>query len=620
MRYLGSKDKLLPEIHALLYEKGLLGHRYRFLDAFCGTGAVSNSLKDIFDIIINDSMNWCVLYSRGRIKGQACTFHNLGFDPFKFFADNPDIEKGFFYQNYSPGGSDRMYFTAENAGRIDFIRKTIEEWNSQGKLSLDEYSYLVYCLIEGVSCVSNTAGVYGSFLKHWDKRANNKIQILPISENLFNTADLNFTVMTSCARIEDVIADIECDILYLDPPYTQNQYGTQYHLLETLVLNDSPAISRITGSRPVTPMKSYWSKDLYSHVLLDHVVANTKARHILMSYNNDGFISKDYIEALFKRYGKPETYECMEIGYKKYNNFKCKEREGHCEYLFYVEKKPIEDVVFESPLNYSGSKAGMMETIRNLLPGKIDTFVDAFGGGFNVGINIPAERIVYNDINQFVVGLIKSFKDTPSVEYFRALNKVIKDYGLAPNKKNEYLRLRNEYNSSKVDERSPILLYALILFGFQQQIRFNGTYGFNIPCGSRRFNDKLIAKFVSFSRRINQINVDFQCKSVFDANWQISPMTFFYFDPPYRETTATYNDGKRGFEGWTIMHEKKLCSFMDKINAHNAKFMFSYVLETNDFYNHDVEDWALSNGYNIHKVKDPQGRYNSRNEILITNY
>lgn len=227
-----------------------------------------------------------------------------------------------------------MYFTPENAGRIDFMRQTIEKWKIEEKLTENEYAYLIYCLIEGVSSVSNTAGVYGAFLKHWDSRAHNSIKFIRISENLFDCPEDDCTIESYCDRIENIIADVECDILYLDPPYTQNQYGTQYHLLETLVLDDNPQMSKITGSRPVTPMKSMWSKDIYVQMLFDEVVANTKAKYVILSYNNDGIMSKDFIEATLKRYGVEDSYSCIEIDYKKYNNFKCRGKDGHREFLF----------------------------------------------------------------------------------------------------------------------------------------------------------------------------------------------------------------------------------------------------------------------------------------------
>ena len=164
------------------------------------------------------------------------------------------------------------------------------------------------------------------------------------------------------------------------------------------------------------------------------------------------------------------------------------------------------------------------------------------------------------------------------------------------------------------------MLYTLILFGFQQQIRFNSEYGFNIPCGSRRFNNNLLSKFVSFSRVIKIKNIEFKNEPFTNLKEFISPNSFFYFDPPYRETTATYNDGKRGFEGWTLEHERNLCRFMDKINEQNSKFMFSYVLKYGSFYNYDIENWAKAKGYKILTVNDNQGRYNNRKEVIIINY
>ena len=127
--------------------------------------------------------------------------------------------------------------------------------------------------------------------------------------------------------------------MYLDPPYTQNQYGTQYHLLETLILDDHPTISKITGSRPTAPMRSDWSKEYKVNIAFDRILAKTKARYIILSYSNDGFMSKEYIEAAMKRYGKPETFLCRKIGYKKYQNWKSKNQTAHYEYLFFVEKK-----------------------------------------------------------------------------------------------------------------------------------------------------------------------------------------------------------------------------------------------------------------------------------------
>ena len=141
----------------------------------------------------------------------------------------PYDKNGYFYKNYSLGGSSRMYFSEENAARIDYFRSQIEDWFSTEKISENEYHYLLACLIESVSLVANTAGVYGAFLKKWDSRALKKIIFLDVSDGRKAISDVQIYMN----KIENIISDIDCDILCLDPPYTQNQYGTQYHLLET---------------------------------------------------------------------------------------------------------------------------------------------------------------------------------------------------------------------------------------------------------------------------------------------------------------------------------------------------------------------------------------------------
>lgn len=617
MRYLGSKESLTEPIIQLLADKGLLRRNLVFFDAFCGMGSVSYALKTVYEhIILNDSLKCSLTFALGRLYANKCTFDSLGFDPFEYLNDRQDSRKDFIFHNYSPGGSNRMYFSAENAGRIDYFRYQIEEWKSNDLLTEQEYIFLLACLMESVSDVSNTAGVYGAFLKHWDSRAKKPIVFSRI-EAREGTCQV---VSYHNEKIENIIDNVNCDILYLDPPYTQNQYGTQYHLLETLILNDNPSISKVTGSRPTGPMRSDWSKMYHAHILFDKVVAETKASHIILSYNNDGLMSKEFIESTLKRYGIEDSYTCMAIDYKKYNNTKCKGAEGHQEYLFYIEKKPIEEVIVESPLNYTGSKSKMVDIIKQHLPDQpFNTLVDAFGGGFNVGINIPSNETIYNDINPFVEGLIKSFS-TDVYSYLMYVSKLINKYQLSPDNKDGYLTLRKKYNETSINKRDPRMLYTLILYGFQQQIRFNTNHEFNNPAGSRWFNECLLSKFITFARCSKNKNVVYCNLSFEKLIDRITPQTLVYADPPYRSTLGVYNDGKRGFEGWSIKHEQNLCLFLDKIHERGSRFILSYVLRVDDFYNEEVANWATTNHYNIIDIEVPQGRYNNRREVLITNY
>lgn len=614
MRFIGNKELINSEIKKILEEHGLANKGLTLFDAFCGTGAISDFLKDSFNLFANDMLKWCVIYTRGRICGKTCTFEKLGYDPFTFFNGNSKKVKGFFYKQYSPGGSKRMYFSKNNAGRIDYFRTTIENWKEENRINENEYSFLLASLIESVSTISNTAGVYGAFLKHWDPRALKTIEFKKVEYK--NSFHINVEFNNS--KIEDIVSDIDCDILYLDPPYTQNQYGTQYHLLETLVLYDNPTVSTITGSRSTSPMRSDWSKDYKSHILFDKILAKTKAKYIIFSYSKDGFMSKSFIESSMKRYGKADTFVCKKIDYRKYTNHKSKEKNDHFEYLFYIELKDENEVVFESPLNYIGSKAKMTSLIKRNMPKEFNTFIDAFGGGFNVGINISSKRIIYNDINSFVSKLVESFSSTDTYQYILFLKRIIRKFKLEPENAENFIKVRDFYNSTPPQKRDPKLLYAVILYGYNQQIRFNNVHDFNNPVGMRWFNDKVLEKMISFSRVIKEKNVIFESKDYDELFYEADKKTFTYLDPPYMLTNGSYNDGKRGFLGWDINTEKRFFDFVDRLNDEAKPFMISYVLEHNGKFNFNLKKWIEKNSYNVLNVNPEFG--NKRKEILITNY
>ncbi|HIP12473.1 MAG TPA: DNA adenine methylase [Arcobacter sp.] len=614
MRFIGNKDLIITDIWDLLNQKGLINKDLTFFDAFCGTGAVSDALKDSFNIISNDMLTWSVTYTKGRVNGNNCNFNTLGFNPIDFFnLTNSKIE-GFFFQNYSPGNSKRMYFSSENAGRIDYFRVTIEEWKKKGLLTENEYAFLLASLIESISFVANTAGVYGAFLKHWDPRALKAIIFRGVSfkeEKKYDSKVLN-------DKLENIISDVKCDVLYLDPPYTQNQYGTQYHLLETLILYDNPKISPITGSRSTTSMRSDWSKEYKTHILFDEIISKTKAKYILFSYSQDGLMSKSFIEASLKRYGKIETYVCKKISYKKYKNFKSKGKKDHFEYLFFVEKKDLVDIKYESPLNYIGSKAKMISEIKENLPLDYNSFIDAFGGGSNVAINIKADKVVYNDINHFVKNLVESFQKHDTYQYISYIKRIIKKYGLEKADTESYKKVRSFYNSLAIEKRDPRLLYTIILYGYNQQIRFNGNYDFNNPVGMRWFNDKVLEKLISFSRVLKEHNIIFENKEYTELDVEMDSNTFFYMDPPYRLTTGSYNDGKRGFAGWNESTEKELFEFADKLHHNGKYFMISYIMQHKGIKNDALKSWIEEREYRVIDIKERQGI--NRQEVLIVNY
>lgn len=618
MRYIGAKTDLLSEISDFISEQKIKKKSsLTFCDAFSGTGAVSEYFKNKYRITANDSQYYSYVMTQAKLNTPDLKFEKLGLDPFRYFNEDGRESKGYIFQQYSDGGSaGRMYFSGENGKRIDFIRQKIEEWYSNDKITEFEYYYLIASLIESVSKVANIAGVYGSFLKTWDPRAVKKMKYIQVEQSdkmsLYESEVHNRT-------IEDLINDISGDILYLDPPYTKNQYSVQYHLLETIAKYDNPQISGKGGLRNTSETSSAFSKVGEVETVFEYIIAKAKFKYIVLSYSSDGIMSKGYIENILKKYGVESSYKLRKIRYKRYQNHQTGSDDEHCEYLFFVKKKEEKDIKYASPLNYQGGKYDLIDFIKDNLPAdNYSRFIDLFGGGYNVGININAEQIVYNEYNHKVVELIECFKNTETADLVKYILRTKKRYKLEPAAKEPYLALREKYNSIEQKMRDPKMLYLLILYGFNQQIRFNSSYDCNNPVGPAGFNDSMMAKLISFCRRIQEQNVVLLSRDFENMGEYITKDSFVYCDPPYYITLGSYNDGKRGFKGWTEKDELRLYKMLERFDKRGIKFMLSNVLDHKERHNDLLESWIKKNNFNLINYTGKARK--GRKEVLVTNY
>ena len=616
MRYIGNKEKILSKIEDILLSHNLQENCTSFCDAFSGTATVGEHFKDRFRIIANDNLYLSYVISMAKLNTPDGKYQGLGFNPFEYFNETKCELNGFICQNYSPGGkAKRMYFTEENAKKIDFIRSQIEKWKQNQNINDNEYYFLIASLLESVSKVANVAGVYGAYLKTWDPRAIKPMQFIPIQTTKHNELENNIVYHQN---IEELINKIEGDILYLDPPYTKNQYSVQYHLLETIAKYDNPEIKGITGTRNTKPQISAFSRVGEAQIEFENIVSKAKFKYIIVSYSSAGIMSKEYIENVLKRYGKEETYQFQKFTYKKYLNHHTQTEGNHYEYLFFIEKKPKGNEIYYSPLNYMGGKSEMAEFIRNHVPKGIHRVVAAFAGGFNVGINIDAPEVIYNDYNYKVRELIEMFRKEDTLSLYKYIINNIKKYHLEKEQKEPYIRLREIYNHPEPPKREVKLLYLLILYGFQQQIRFNSALEYNNPIGQSGFNDKILEKLISFSRKIKEKNIIFHSEDFEELDRYIDKKTFFYCDPPYLITLGSYNDGKRGFNGWNEEEEKRLLNFLIRIHKKKGKFMLSNVLEHNNKENIILKKWIEENKF---KTIEYKGLIRShRKEIIVINY
>ena len=615
MRYIGNKEKILKEIEEVITDNKLDAKCKTFVDAFSGTATVGEYFKDRFKIIANDNLYMSYVISQAKLNTPDGKYKNLEMNPFEYFNLTDEFTEGFIYKNYSPGGSQRKYFTKENAGKIDFIRWKIENWKQKQLITDEEYYYLIASLLESISKVANVAGVYGAYLKEWDPRAVKTMKYIPVQVTNENAKSENIVYNK---RIEDLIENVEGDILYLDPPYTKNQYSVQYHLLETIAKYDNPIIKGKTGARDTSLQTSDFSKDGKVHIEFEKIIARAKFKHIIVSYSTDGIMSKEYIESVLKRYGKEETYQFKKFTYRKYLNTKAKKEGEHFEYIFYIEKKEEDKINFYSPLNYMGGKSEMMLFLKENMPKKINCFVDLFAGGFNVGVNMNVNELIYNDCNFKVKELIQMFRDIETYDLYKYIINAIKKYGLQKEDKEAYVRARKDYNHPEPPIRDTRLLYVLILYGFQQQIRFNASLEYNNPVGQSGFNDKILEKIISFSRRLKEKNITFMSEDFEQLEKYITKETFFYCDPPYLITLGSYNDGKRGFNGWNEENEVRLLNFLDKIDRKKGKFMLSNVMEHKDKENLILKKWLEK--HRNYKMIEYRGKSRGRKEIIIINY
>jgi len=343
MRFIGSKTLLIKDIEEIINKN--VHNAESFCDIFSGTAVVAKHFKKKYQIISNDLLHFSFVIQKATIENQGYPKFKklknyLNNDPMKYLNEKnisiTDLKHTpFIYENYSPASKkDRKYFTKENALKIDYVRQTIEEWKKEKLITDNEYYYLLAGLIEGVPYISNIAGTYGAYLKHWDKRSYKNIEI--IKSEAINNNKNNKCYNTDS---EKLIKKISGDIIYIDPPYNARQYAPNYHLLETISRYDSPEIYGVTGMRPYKEIKSNFC--LKNDVLnsFSNLIKNAKFKHIILSYSTEGIMSiKDIKDVLFK-YGKQKTYYLKQIPYRRYKHTKGSIKKELCELLFYIKKE-----------------------------------------------------------------------------------------------------------------------------------------------------------------------------------------------------------------------------------------------------------------------------------------
>lgn len=342
MNYIGSKYSILSYIDEVIEDFVKPKKNIVFCDIFAGTGVVSKYFKEKgYNIIANDIEYFSYVTTRGLIESNdELKFEKLSkkhIDPF-VCLNGLNGKKGFIYKNYSMEGTikkeyQRQYFSDENAKKIDAMRMKIEKWHKKKTITEVEYFYLLACLIEAADKVANTASVYEAFLKDLKKSAQKRIVIEPL-ELTFKNVKCDIYNENS----KELIRKIKGDILYLDPPYNNRKYDTNYHILETIALYDNPKIKGKTGIRLEDTKKSNYCIKDKAALELEDLIKNANFKYILLSYNDEGIISTKEIEKIMSKYGNYKRYEKKHKRFKSDNSREYK-KDFTVEYIHCLEKK-----------------------------------------------------------------------------------------------------------------------------------------------------------------------------------------------------------------------------------------------------------------------------------------
>lgn len=302
VRYYGGKGKLTPFIEEVLatVAPGIT----TISDNFAGTGAVGLALrKSGYKVSSNDIMYFASCLNVVNLNfTTAPFFQNLGsLENVLHSLNNLEGSTDFITLNYSPAGKmGRMFFTQENARRIDAIRFQIFEWKHQHKISSQEEQFLIGLLLKAINRVSNVTGTYAAYLKTWDARSAKRLEL--------SNSDANYLGPQGSTTNKDIfeLETSKTEVAYLDPPYNNRDYSSNYFLLEVIAkgwYENEFYPKGVTGLVPFPEQKSTFSSKRTAMSSFEKLLEHVSSDVVLLSYSNEGIVPISELESLFEKHG-----------------------------------------------------------------------------------------------------------------------------------------------------------------------------------------------------------------------------------------------------------------------------------------------------------------------------
>ena len=634
-RYLGNKFRITRFIREIADRN--CPDASSFADIFSGTGSVSYAFRDK-RLILNDFLYSNYLanlawfspehFRRSMLENLIDTYNSMAADEDNYMSDN----------------FSGTYFSRDNCRRIGAVREDIERRYRTGEINMREKAILVVSLLYAMDRIAATCGHYDAWRTGADLEKRLEMRMLDADDGN-NAGNEIFSEDTNA-----LVKHIEADIVYIDPPYNSRQYSDAYHLLENVARWEKPEVRGKARKMDRKDMKSLYSTSHAAEAFRD-LISSVNARYILLSYNNmhdkgdsrsNAKISDETIMSVLTEKGDVTVFS---TAHKAFSAGKSR-IDGNEERIFLcrVRKKRTDARRFiESPLNYIGGKGRIIKDLLDAFPSEIDTFVDLFAGGCTVGVNAPCRRVIFNDSDARLVSLLRQMRRSDKDEFIADIKRVIADYGLSRSdeygyayygadssrglgsvNKEAYARLRADFNRLSLDEHMrAVMLYVLIIYGFNNQIRFNDDGAFNLPVGKRDFNLRMQEKLSIFIDRIKELDALF-----LDSDFRtvdIPSGSFVYADPPYLVTTATYNER----HGWTESDETSLHELLENLTERGIKFALSNTLRSRGKENTFLISWLER--HPEYRVIHVERNYSNSNyhikdrgaesdEVIILNY
>jgi adenine-specific DNA-methyltransferase len=351
--YIGNKRALLDFIGKGVrkIQKKLNKPKLVLFDVFSGSGVVARYFKQYSALLlVNDLEKYSAVINRCYLSNK-CDL-NIA-ELYKYYTDitgylsGGKLKRGIISELYAPKDEanitteDRVFYTIKNAMYIDTARQLI------GELPLPYQKYFIAPLLSEASIHVNTSGVFKGFYKNKKNGAGqfggqNRDALFRITGEIalpfpvFSNFDTDVIVYNGNSNT--IIKDApEADIAYLDPPYNQHPYGSNYFMLNLIINYQYPKnTSKISGI-PGDWNRSDYNKKSHALTALTGLVNGIKAKYILISFNSEGFIGIMEMKNMLNKIGKVEILETP------YNTFKGSRnlngREIHVkEYLYLLEK------------------------------------------------------------------------------------------------------------------------------------------------------------------------------------------------------------------------------------------------------------------------------------------